>query len=119
MQLGFQLIYFYAHCGISYKIFHIDSLTLQISITFYFDSKYVIFLSVVLLIIVSTRIWDSPTTGDIRLTGGNYSNEGLLEVYCNGEWGTVCDDFFAFVPARVACRQLGYNDYTDYNHLSQ
>ena len=65
----------------------------------------------------TTRIWDSPSTGDIRLTGGTYSNEGLLEVYCNGEWGTVCDDSFSSTDAIVACRQLGYNEYGGYDHL--
>ena len=65
-----------------------------------------------------TRIWNNPFPGDIRLTGGNYSNEGLLEVYCNGEWGTVCDNSFSNTDARVACRQLGYNNYTGYDHLS-
>ena len=66
----------------------------------------------------STRLWDSPTSGQIRLTGGNFSNQGLLEIYCNGEWGTVCDDGFFSTEAQVACRQLGYNDYYDYDHLS-
>ena len=65
-----------------------------------------------------TKIWNNPNPGDIRLTGGTYSNQGLLEVYCNGEWGTVCDDTFSFYDARVACRQLGYNDYTSYDHRS-
>ena len=69
--------------------------------------------------LVSTRIWNNPSAGDIRLTGGTYSNQGLLEVYCNGEWGTVCDDSFSFTEARVACRQLGYNYYENYDHLSQ
>ena len=66
----------------------------------------------------TTRIWNNPRIGDIRLTGGTYSNEGLLEVYCNGQWGTVCDDSFSGTDALVACRQLGYNDYTNYEHLS-
>ena len=66
----------------------------------------------------NTRIWNNPSPGDIRLTGGTYSNEGLLEVYCNGEWGTVCNHTFSYIEARVACRQLGYNDYTRYDHLS-
>ena len=67
----------------------------------------------------STRIWNTPVSGDIRLTKGNYSNVGLLEVYCNGEWGTVCDHTFSSTHAFVACNQLGYNDYLAYNHLIQ
>ena len=36
----------------------------------------------------STRIWNSNLfPGMIRLLGGNYSNEGRIEVYCNGQWG--------------------------------
>ncbi len=64
------------------------------------------------------RIWDRPFPGQIRLVGGNYSNTGLLQVYCNGQWGTVCDDYYDSKAARVSCNQLGYNDYTNYDHLA-
>ena len=66
----------------------------------------------------STRIWDNPYTGQVRLTGGEYSNTGLLEIYCNSQWGTVCDDNYDSTDARVTCNQLGYNDYFSYDHLS-
>uniref|UniRef100_A0A1X7VEB2 SRCR domain-containing protein n=1 Tax=Amphimedon queenslandica TaxID=400682 RepID=A0A1X7VEB2_AMPQE len=62
----------------------------------------------------TTRIWNNPYPGQIRLQGGNYSSYGRLEVYCNGQWGTVCDDTFGPTDARVACRQLGYSDYDSY-----
>ena len=62
----------------------------------------------------TTRIWDSPYSGQIRLQGGTYSSYGRLEVYCNGQWGTVCDDSFGSTAARVACRQLGYSNYSTY-----
>ena len=66
----------------------------------------------------STRIWSSPYTGMIRLQRGSYSNEGRVEVYCNGQWGTICDDGFSSTDARTICKQLGYSTYLRYDHLS-
>ena len=59
----------------------------------------------------ATRIWDSnPYSGMIRLQGGTYSNQGRVEVYCNGQWGTICDNGFDFTDAETICKQLGYMD---------
>ena len=45
----------------------------------------------------------------VRLQDGDYSNEGRVEVYCNGEWGTVCDDDgFTTYTGDTICKQLGY-----------
>ena len=46
--------------------------------------------------------------GDARLVNGATPNEGRLEMYFDGQWGTFCDDYWTDDDADVACRQLGY-----------
>ena len=49
-------------------------------------------------------------TANIRLRGGVNSREGRVEICYNNVWGTVCDDAWGNVDARVVCRQLGFSD---------
>ena len=90
-------------------------------ISYYYTSTVTIlhsnnFLAVVIVVTDSTRIWDSnPFSGMIRLQGGDYSNEGRVEVYCNGQWGTICSTGFDNTDANTICKQLGYDSYSNFS----
>ncbi|CAH1779948.1 unnamed protein product, partial [Owenia fusiformis] len=47
------------------------------------------------------------TGPNIRVVHVGGSTWGRLEVYYNNAWGTVCDDYFDDIDAKVACKHLG------------
>lgn len=44
----------------------------------------------------------------LRLSGGNSSFEGNVEILYKGQWKYICDDYWDIRDAKVVCRQLGY-----------
>uniref|UniRef100_A0A8D0YE78 Macrophage scavenger receptor 1 n=1 Tax=Sus scrofa TaxID=9823 RepID=A0A8D0YE78_PIG len=44
----------------------------------------------------------------VRLVGGSGPHEGRVEIFHDGQWGTVCDDRWELRGGLVICRSLGY-----------
>ena len=76
------------------------------------------YLKVLLFPTDSTRLSDNPYQLQVRLVGGSYPSQGRVEVYCNGQWGTICNrGGFGSTAAMTVCRQLGYAEARSSNHL--
>ena len=56
------------------------------------------------------HLFQGPPADNIQLEPGTTGSgvAGIVRVYHNGQWGTVCDDAFGMNDAKVACRQLGF-----------
>ena len=61
---------------------------------------------------------EAPPAGTLRLVDGEVEHEGRLEMYYDGQWGTICNDYWTNEDADVACKQLGYSEGSEGNASS-
>lgn len=55
-------------------------------------------------------VCSNATIVNLRLVGGPKPSEGRVEIFYNGEWGTVCGRDADIYVGVVVCRQLGYRE---------
>ena len=67
-------------------------------------------LSNLLTIHIPDNEGEGPQPFDVRLMDHNdvAEKEGRVEIFHDGQWGSVCDDSFEDEAAAVVCKQLGY-----------
>ena len=51
----------------------------------------------------------------VKLEGGPSLKEGIVQVYYNNTWGSICDQMWDKKEADVVCRMMGYTGSTEPN----
>ncbi|KAG8187339.1 hypothetical protein JTE90_011701 [Oedothorax gibbosus] len=59
-----------------------------------------------------TRRARNVAEGTLRLVGGKTSNEGNVEIFHVGQWGSICDDEWDITEAKIVCKILGFANAT-------
>lgn len=60
--------------------------------------------------------------GEVRLRNKNISqiNIGVVEIYYNGTWGTICSKYlFSRAAANILCKELGFQAAVSYDCCSK
>ena len=63
---------------------------------------------------IATKFNDFDNFGiyPIRLVDGTKPWEGIVEIFYNNTWGTICDDGYSSSNGPVLCKQLGHQGYS-------
>nr|XP_054772851.1 deleted in malignant brain tumors 1 protein-like [Lytechinus pictus] len=57
---------------------------------------------------ISSVVVDAVPKGALQLIDGGTGFQGILRIFHNAAWGTICATGWDFNATQVACRQLGY-----------
>ena len=63
-----------------------------------------------LIFISSALVSMAQMEGDMRLVGMNSSHKGRVELFYEGQWGTICNNDYGLV-SRVICYQLNFTSF--------
>ena len=55
--------------------------------------------------------------GQLLLLNGTAPTEGRVEMCYNNSYGSICDDKWDILDARVVCNQLNFSSQGEYYHL--
>ncbi|XP_071504915.1 neurotrypsin-like [Diadema antillarum] len=100
--------YYYSHVTQASCIGN-EAKLIDCDLTYYDGGTHCYYLSVVAIDCYSLVPDPSAKEGEIRLSGSSSTpTYGLLQIYHDNSWGSVCRDGWYSIDSQVACRELGY-----------